>query len=335
MATIKSSRLVRIRSDLRRVDLRDKPYYVWRPRQALRRFAPGAHDRSPDGIASIELPWGGPVYCWPGDAIGSALARTGVYDLTVSEVLARLTAPGEFAIDAGANIGYMTALLASRAGASGRVLAFEPHPGLARMLHINAARWSHLWAPIEVRETAVSDRPGTAPLTIDEQFESNRGTASLSSVSAARRQIAEVRLERLDQVIGEHDVGVLKIDVEGHELQALEGAGATIGDRRIRDIVFEEHRPSPTPVSELLERAGYTLCTLDRSFFGPRLRPPFWRSGRGLDGTSLLATVDLERARNLLKPRGWVVLRSGAGRTVGSLSSRSGSRDLWTHKGDP
>jgi FkbM family methyltransferase len=264
-------------------------------------------------VASIGLPWGGSLDCWPGDAIGSALIRTGVYDLTVSEVLARLAAPGELAIDAGANVGYMTALLAWRAGALGPVLAVEPHPDVVRVLRLNAARWSRAWAPVDVREAALSDRAGSAPLTIDEQFESNRGTASLASAGATRRRIAEVTLERLDEVIGERQVGVLKLDVEGHEAQALEGAGAIIAGRRIRDIIFEEHRPYPTPATELLEAAGYTLHTLDRSFFGPRPRPPSWRSDRGLDATSLVATIDPERLRRLLKPRAWTVLGSRAG----------------------
>lgn len=264
-------------------------------------------------MTSTGLPWGGSLNCWPGDAIGSALIRTGVYDLTVTEALARLAAPRELTIDAGANIGYMTALLAWRAGALGRVLAFEPHPDVARVLRVNAAGWSRAWAPVDVREAALSDRAGSAPLTIDEGFESNRGTASLSSASATRRRIAQVKLERLDEVIDEQEVGVLKIDVEGHEVQALEGAGAIVADGRVRDIVFEEHRPYPTPATELLEAAGYALHTLDRSFFGPRLKPPSWRSNRGLDATSLVATMDSERLRRRLKPRGWTVFGSRAG----------------------
>ena len=39
--------------------------------------------------------------------------------------------------------------------------------------------------------------------------------------------------------------------------------------RRIRDVVFEEHSPYPTPVTKLLEENGYTIFSLRHTLFGP------------------------------------------------------------------
>ena len=74
----------------------------------------------------------------PTRAIGRSIVTTGLFDLAVSELLARLIDPGDIVVDAGANVGYMTVLAATAAGRSGRVLAFEPHPELFAVLCQNA-----------------------------------------------------------------------------------------------------------------------------------------------------------------------------------------------------
>ena len=66
----------------------------------------------------------------PKETIGRAILRLGVYDLCVSESICRLLDPGESAIDVGANLGYMTSLMAAKAGKCGSVESFEPHPDL-------------------------------------------------------------------------------------------------------------------------------------------------------------------------------------------------------------
>ena len=63
-------------------------------------------------------------------------------DLAVSEALWRLLDPGALALDVGANIGFMTNLMAWRSGPCGRVLAFEPHPEVFRSLAENVERLS-------------------------------------------------------------------------------------------------------------------------------------------------------------------------------------------------
>jgi hypothetical protein len=152
---------VRARSLLSRTSLRRKPYYVWRPQQLVRRVTGTVRLDPSTGLADVGLPWGGTIACWPHEAVGSGLARTGVHELAASEILARLGAPGEFVVDAGANVGYMTALLAWRVGQSGRVLAFEPHPTVAEVLRRTARVGATLgWAPTELRQLAIPDHLG-------------------------------------------------------------------------------------------------------------------------------------------------------------------------------
>src|SRR5690349_2167069 len=102
-----------------------KPPYVYRPRQILRRLA---RDAGP----TVRTPWGIDIETPERDQVlGGALRRSAVYELVVSETAWRLCDPADAAIDAGANVGYYTGLLAVRAAS---VDAIEPHPDLRAML---------------------------------------------------------------------------------------------------------------------------------------------------------------------------------------------------------
>ncbi len=292
---------------MRAYRLVNRPYYWYRPSQLAHRLRSTPQD---DGAPMlVRAAWGSQLYCWP-DQVGRALARTGVYELTVVETLARLADPGETAIDAGANVGLMSNLLAHAVGPDGRVVSFEPHPLVFSTLARNVARWEavdHIHV-IEARQAAVSSAAGTLPLTVDpETFALNKGTASLEHADPAHA--VEVETVALDGELSSA-VGVLKLDVEMHELEALRGAESLLARRLIRDIVFEEHEPPPTPVTSLLESHGYEVMSVRQGLTGPVICTPAEAHSRKLwDAPALLATSDPERARRRLQRRGWISLR--------------------------
>ena len=286
-----------------------QPYYVLRPVHIFHRLIAG---RQPELERIVRLPWGLEIAADPREGIGRAIIRNGLFDLTVSEALSRLLGPGETSVDVGANIGHMTSIMARRAGTRGRVIAFEPHPDVNRDLAANVARWRTMngVGAIEVHTVALSDEHGSGTLFTQANFAYNRGLASFEAPSGPTHDgwaTEDVTLKRLDQVV-EGPIALIKIDVEGHELQVLRGATALLEEQLVRDIIFEEHGRYPTPVTELLEDLGFTLFWLDRSFSGPRLRrpgdPPPARNG----DPSFVASIDPERVRALLAPRGWRAL---------------------------
>lgn len=290
------------------------PYYVFRPGQLVRRvlgeFGSGDERR-------FVLPWGAVVTCRPRESLGLGMRRRGLNDLAVCETLLRLADPGETAIDVGANFGQMTSLLASCVGTSGRVIAFEPHPDVFTLLMRNAREWmaTSTTATIEARQEAVSDTAGVAELSTD-VFDINEGSASLEPLTRVRgaKNVHRVRVCRLDDVLGpDAQIGVVKIDIEGHELHALEGARAALTTGRIRDIVFEERNELPTPVTRLLAEHGYAMMRIGARLRGPTLGALVDRSiktGFG-DDQSLLATLAPERAVERLGVRGWAVYGVG------------------------
>lgn len=284
-----------------------KPWYVYRPSQLLRRLRCGVTG-TPSGLRTVALPWGNTIEVDPREDVGRAIWTTGVYDLAVSEVLFRLTPHGALAIDAGANIGYMSGLLATRSGAGGRVLAFEPHPVLASRLRSNLARLAARpdTAPVQFRASALSSSPGFVNLQEADGQATNHGLAFVGTGSSGTR----VPSERLDDVVGVAQVRVMKLDVEGHEEQVLRGASGLLGRHAIRHIVFEEHTGASSPTCRLLTDAGYRLYRIGWEMRGPVLaspdQPPICRK---YEAPSFLATAAPEEVETVIRRRGWDIYR--------------------------
>ena len=289
-----------------------KPHYLFRPTQLARRIAWRLRRESVDRV-TVRLPWGMSIRCFAGDAIGLSLQQLGVFDLGVAEVLWRLADPGELALDVGANIGQMTALLARRTGAAGRVLAFEPNDEVRAELAHNVELWRSAAgvAAIDISAAALSDHDGEGELLLPPSYEWNRGVAEVAGPgSTGRGERRRIHLARLDTlVLDGARVGVMKLDVEGHEPAVLRGGQSLLAEHRVRDVVYEDHERYPSAVSRMLEHHGYRILAVGAGFWGPRVGPP---GGSSLvaswESPSFLATLDPDRARARLRPRGWRVL---------------------------
>ncbi len=294
-----------------------KPEYWFRPSQIWRRLS----RRGPrPANADIVTPWGLPMRVHPIEDMGNVIWQLGIIDLVVCEICWRLLDPGETAVDVGANIGQMTGLMSQRVGPTGEVWSFEPHPEVRAELENHVAAWRKTnpnLGPVRIHGVALSQSAGAAALFEPRNFAGNRGTASLETVSTESGGANDtggrsftVPTETFDALFPtDRRVGVLKIDVEGHEPQVFAGALKTFKDRRVRDIVFEEHLALPSPASKLLTDAGYTLFSLEQAFWGPRLHQPSERINRPhWLPPNYLATLDPQRAQTRCQSRGWRVL---------------------------
>jgi FkbM family methyltransferase len=291
-----------------------KPEYVFHPARIWNRIVNEFINPLPEN-ADVLLPWGHLIRVRPREAIGACIWRVGIYDVCVSECLWRLMDPGEVAVDIGANIGHMTSVMASRAGKQGKIISVEPHPELFEELHFNVSRWQSLMdvPDIVLHNLALSDRPGRALLHIPHGFRANRGTASLLEPSGqeTERESHPVDVNTLDALLyGNDKIGVLKIDVEGHELAVLQGSMELLRNGHARDIIFEEHGMPPTPVIALLRENGYVVFHMGQRLRGPEIvdiQQPY--IPKVVHPPSFLATIDPQRALARLSERGWRVLR--------------------------
>jgi FkbM family methyltransferase len=170
-------------------------------------------------------------------------------------LVASLCDPDRVSLDIGADVGEFTiAMLAS----SRSVIAFEPRPAQAREL---ASMFDAVGAPVRVEAVALSDKPGVTTMRV---VESDPGRSTIDSDNAlgdaggAVESIA-VPVKRLDDLsLG--DVGLVKIDVEGHELAVLRGATDTLARNRPAVLVEAEerhHRGAVAAITELLTGLGY------------------------------------------------------------------------------
>ena len=274
-----------------------KPWYVQRPRQLARRLGQ-LLAAPPVGLVAVTLPWGATVRVNPTETVGRAVWTTGVYDLAVCETLFRLMPAGGAAIDAGANVGVLATLLAARAGPTGRVECFEPHPLLVPRLRDNVG------PHVAVHAVALSDRAGVARLTVPPEFATNEGLARLADGPTGDG--FDVPTATLDGLFPGDRFDVLKLDVEGHEAAVLRGASALLGRGAIRHVVFEEHAIATSAAADILAAAGYTLWQLGWTMRGPvaaALSAP--RLCRNYEAPSYLATLDPAGAAARLAPRGW------------------------------
>ncbi len=131
---------------------------------------------------------------------------------------------GNTAFDIGAHKGAYLYWMLKAVGSSGSVHAFEPQIRLAN--YLNEIKRLKSYSNLGVYNFGLSDRQGESALHIPKTQSSSSPSARLESIDTATSgsQIM-VRIETLDNWI--EDTGVrpdlLKIDVEGHELQVLNG----------------------------------------------------------------------------------------------------------------
>jgi FkbM family methyltransferase len=145
-------------------------------------------------------------------------------DRAERRLLASALTSGSVVVDAGANIGVYSHFLSRCVGAEGMVHSFEPSPdNFARLT--TATR--HL-QNVHTNQLAVSDTTGEQLLYVSNTLNVDHRTyPSPGEV----RQAIPVRSIRLDDYFLQGDrVDLLKLDVQGFELRALQGADRILSD---------------------------------------------------------------------------------------------------------
>jgi FkbM family methyltransferase len=281
-----------------------KPQYLLRPRWAFRRLLIAANFVDPPN--SVELPWGARLEIDLRDTLGHALAAQGLYDIVTTELVWRLTEKGECAFDVGANIGYFTTLLADRVGLEGHVEAFEPHPETFARLERNISRQTKAGRSVQIHNTALSDFDGPGML---DNFPAEFHNASYAFLTEKPSHDAKtVQVAKGERFVDARKIGVMKIDAQWHEAQVLRGFGESLRNGTFRDIVFEEDNPYPAESHRILQEAGYSILWFEEHFRGPKVIRPDEnpKTLRTYDiRPSFLATLNPQRARDLLSAPGW------------------------------
>jgi FkbM family methyltransferase len=213
--------------------------------------------------------------CDPSDAISREVFFAGSYEPQLTLIARALVESGNIVVDAGANWGYFTLLCAGLVSATGRVISFEPEPGLFARLndHIAVNALGH----VSAHRLALGASGGPAWLQLYDTASGNRGTSRL--VGGEEPNAIAVERAALDEVLDRSavdTVDLVKIDVEGAEPDVLGGMAAGLGRGRYRHVIVEWH-PLATPAPAIaesvrrLESRGYVAWSIDHSPEATRL----------------------------------------------------------------
>ncbi len=200
------------------------------------------------------------------------------HELETMAQLDQLVQPGMTMLDVGAHVGYYSYRYAKVIGANGRIFAFEPHPRTFNMLCQNV---SHL-DNVQPVPAALAEKEGTAVLH-DYLIMSASGSlhydedmvklqqAQMSQADVAPRigeeftpQTFTVQTMRADAFLAEQgidQVDIIKMDIEGAEIEALRGLRQTIARSPGLKLVMEYNPAALTafghdPVAALHEVLG-------------------------------------------------------------------------------
>ena len=172
------------------------------------------------------------LFASPDDALIGRHVLAGAYEPEVEAVFRDRLTPGMAVVDVGANIGFFSMLAAMLVGPGGAVLAIEPNGANARL--IEASRRLNGFAHVVTAQVAAGRRTG---LLVLNTTHSNGTTSAPAEDPAALLQAQTVACVAIDALVDPtRPVGLVKLDAEGAEFNALLGAAG----------LLERDRPDPS-----------------------------------------------------------------------------------------
>jgi len=208
-----------------------------------------------------------------GGIVEQSIYRNGVYESGLIDFVQEHLKQGDSFVDIGANVGFISMCASQCVGEEGKVFSFEPVDTTAALLRksieVNGIKNTELFG------VGLSNASGEAPIFKPDAV--NRGAVSLAGTTA-KEQLPEqvVTLKRLDEVLSPEQwqkVSLVKIDVEGWELEVLQGATGLIektghtpvfiveydGDRKERARALYEYLAS-WPDSKIYKKRYSKRC---------------------------------------------------------------------------
>jgi FkbM family methyltransferase len=181
---------------------------------------------------------------------------------------------GQVVIDIGANIGVFTVKSAKEVGPTGRVIAIEPEPNNIRLLEKNIS--INKLTNVTVIAKGLWSHPGTMPLNISPSFLGHsffRDRSFLTEESKNEELVSVDTLDNILRVLDVKKVDLIKLDVEGSEIEVLKGSSASIC-KNCPKILGECHSinnvNSFNGIKNILYKSGYRVKNKNGLFYGTK-----------------------------------------------------------------
>lgn len=174
----------------------------------------------------------------------------GSYEPAIQSLIEETLRPGDIAFDVGSNLGYFTLMMAKKVGSGGQVVAFEPDPEMFSALKRNLGRNSDAAAPVRALSVAAGAARGKVRFA--------RGWRATRGRIVATGGDLDVDVMTVDEASKRYGLPrLLKIDVEGGELDVLCGAGSVLTETRPLVLVEVHSSELETRCARFLEGLGY------------------------------------------------------------------------------
>jgi FkbM family methyltransferase len=190
-------------------------------------------------------------------------------DPLLYDMAEELVKPGSVVWDIGANVGLFSLCASARAGRSGFVLSVEPDSWLAHLIQRSSQSLDYgNCSRVEVLCASVSDSNRISRLQIAQRARSaNHLVEATGSTQAEGSRCLQPTVSLTLDSLLQHfpPPSILKIDVETHEVNVLQGATQLLREAK-PTIWCEVAHENSTQVTALLKAGGY-------EFYGAEIRP--------------------------------------------------------------
>ena len=205
----------------------------------------------------------------------------GTYEVDLQAAVSDLVRPGMVAYDVGANIGYVSLLLARKVGKTGKVFAFEALPANLERLRTNL-ELNDLASRVLIVPAAVVDSEGVVRFQVGPSNGMGKAEGSAGRQEASYRKTVAVEGISLDAFVyqrGNPPPAVVKMDIEGGEMLALPGMERLLLEARPL-VLLELHGPRASgKVWDTLIAAGYQISRMSPGYPGvPSPEALQWKS---------------------------------------------------------
>jgi FkbM family methyltransferase len=202
-------------------------------------------------------------------------------EIAIGALLAGILRSDTAFVDVGTNRGQVLGA-AVRLAPAGRHVAFEPIPALAEEV-------ARSFPGVDCRRLALGASPGVAEFCHFTSLDGWSGLRRSPEISdeRGRPEFIEVQVSTLDDELREHRPGVIKIDVEGAELEVLRGGRAVLA--AAKPIVLFEHVAAAARLYgsqsgalwDLFAELGYRIFAVTGE--GPLARSAFCESAAAIN----------------------------------------------------
>jgi FkbM family methyltransferase len=203
---------------------------------------------------------GVPIYMSSAGGLKAILKPVRKVDPVLLQTAGRIVRDSDVVWDIGGNIGLFAVAASVKAGGSGKVFVFEPDVSLVPLIRKNARLVADRYAPIDIVPAAVAGKTELRKFAVAARARASNALVGYgnSQMGGVSETVTVVALSIDDCLSWLPDPDVVKIDVEGAELEILSSAGALLETVRPA-LACEINGDSADGIGEILSRTEYAM----------------------------------------------------------------------------